>query len=120
MSHYVDGFVLPIGKDQLAAYRELAAVAADIWKEHGALEYRECLGDDLHIPGMVSFHQLAGCGPEETVVFAWAVFASKAARDAANAKIHEDPRLKAACDPTKAPFDCARLAYGGFTTLVQA
>lgn len=120
MSQYIDGFVVPIAKDKVPAYRAIAEQAAAIWKEHGALEYRECVGDDLQIEGTVPFPRMAGCGPDETVIFAWVVFASKEARDDANAKIHVDPRLKDMCYPNNLPFDCTRMAYGGFASLVSA
>ncbi|MBE7499814.1 MAG: DUF1428 domain-containing protein [Verrucomicrobiales bacterium] len=120
MSQYIDGFVLPVPRGKLEEYRQVAERAAALWKEHGALEYRECVGDDLQVEGMVPFPQLAGCRPEETVVFAWVVYASKEARDAANAKIMADPRVKELCDPAGQIFDCTRMAYGGFRSLVQA
>jgi uncharacterized protein YbaA (DUF1428 family) len=118
MSTYIDGFVIPIAKDKIDAYRAIAEKAAVIWKEHGALEYYECLGDDLEVPDMVTFPQLAQCGPDETVVFSWIVYASKEARDAANVKIMADPRLKEMMEQGEPPFDCKRMAYGGFRPLV--
>jgi uncharacterized protein YbaA (DUF1428 family) len=120
MSTYVDGFVLPVPKDNIEKYREIAARASAIWKEHGALEYRECVGDDLETRDMVSFARLANTSPEETVVFAYIVYKSREHRDEVNAKVMADPRLKEICGPEGMPFDCARMAYGGFRTIVEA
>ncbi len=120
MSQYVDGFVLPLPKDRIEDYRKLAEKAAQIWKEHGALEYWECLADDLEAKEMRSFGQLADTGPDETVVFAWVVFASREQRDQANAKIMADPRIKELCDPQNPPFNYQRMAYGGFKVFVHA
>ena len=120
MSKYIDGFVIPIKKANLEAYRVVAEKCAAIWKEHGALEYIEAAGDDMEAKGMTSFPQLAHCAEDETVVFAWVVFASREARDAANAKIHADPRMKEICGSGPAAFDYQRMAYGGFRTIVEA
>ena len=119
MSEYIDGFVIPVPKDKVEEYRRLAEKAARIWKEHGALDYWECIGDDLEAKDMVSFTKLADAKPDETVVFAWAVFESRAHRDEANAKIMADPRLKEMMESTNQPFDCKRMAYGGFKVIVQ-
>lgn len=119
MSRYVDGFVIPIPKNKIDEYRKVAAIAGKIWKEHGALDYWECLGDDLEVKDMVSFPQLAGIGADETVVFSWIVYASREQRDEVNAKIMADPRIKEMCDPDNPPFDCKRMAYGGFRELVH-
>lgn len=120
MNRYIDGFVIPIPKDRIEDYRRLAAQAAAVWKEHGALDYWECVGDDLDTKEMVSFTQLAQAGPDETVIFAWVVFASREHRDQANVKIMADPRLKDMMDPNKPIFDHKRMAYGGFKELVHA
>jgi len=117
MPEYVDGFVLPVPKNKLPAYKKLAQKASKIWREHGALDYRECAGDDLDIKMMVPFPKLAKVKPGETVVFAWITYKSRAHRDAVNAKVMQDPRI-ANMDPKSMPFDCKRMAYGGFTTLV--
>lgn len=114
---YVDGFVLPIKKRNVPAYRRLARKAAKIWREHGALEYHECVGDDMSSP-MVAFPKLVATRPGETVVFSWVVFKSRAHRDRVNAKIMSDPRLAKMVKVM--PFDCTRMAYGGFKTLVKA
>jgi uncharacterized protein YbaA (DUF1428 family) len=118
MPEYVDGFVLPVPKNKLADYKKLAQKASKIWREHGALDYRECAGDDLDIKMMVPFPKLAKVKPGETVVFAWITYKSRAHRDAVNAKVMKDPRI-ANMDPKSMPFDCKRMAYGGFTTLVS-
>lgn len=120
MSRYIDGFVIPIPKNKIDDYRKLAEAAGKIWKEYGALDYWECLGDDLEVKEMVSFPQLANLGADETVVFSWIVYESREQRDQINAKIMADPRIKEMCDPDNPPFDCKRMAYGGFTVLVHA
>jgi len=120
VNRYVDGFVIPLARDRIDDYRRLAEKAAPIWKEHGALDYWECVGDDLDVEGMISFPELAKAGPDETVVFAWVVFESREARDKANEKIMADPRMAELMAPNQHPFDCERMAYGGFKTLVHA
>ncbi len=115
---YVDGFVLPIPKKSLAAYRRLATQAAKVWLKCGALEYRECVGDDLGCKDMVPFPKAAQAKPTEIVIFAWIVFKSKAHRDRVNAKVMKDP-LMTSMDPSKVPFDCQRMVYGGFKTIVD-
>ncbi|MBI2924091.1 MAG: DUF1428 domain-containing protein [Verrucomicrobia bacterium] len=118
--HYVDGFVLPVPKKNLAAYRRLARKASIIWREHGALEYRECAGDDLAVKCGVPFPKQMKVKPGETVVFAWIVYKSRAHRDRVNAKVMKDPRIASMCDPKAMPFDCTRMVYGGFKVLVEA
>ena len=113
---YVDGFVLPVPTKNLAVYRRMARTAGKIWREHGALEYRECVGDDLKIAGVTGFPETIGVKPGETVVFAWIVYKSRAHRDRVNARVMKDPRLKC---PKDMPFDFKRMAYGGFKTLVD-
>ena len=120
MSQYVDGFVLCVPKDKLEEYTRLATKAGEIWKELGALEYRECVGDDMDVKDMVAFPDIAKAGPDEVVIFAWAVFESREHRDATNAKIMADPRLEEMCGATSAIFDCKRMSYGGFRTIVRA
>jgi uncharacterized protein YbaA (DUF1428 family) len=115
---YVDGFVLPVPKKNIAAYRRLARKAAKIWREYGAIDYRECVGDDLAVKMGVPFPKLAKLKPGETVVFAWITYKSKAHRDRVNAKVMKDPRL-ASMDPKSMPFDCERMAWGGFKVLVE-
>ena len=121
---YVDGFVLPVPKSNLEAYKKMATVAAVVWKEHGALDYKECVLEDARIEGMVSFLDLAGVKEDETVVFAYIVYPSREARDEVNAKVMADPRIQASCPERNpdavVPFDWSRMAYGGFQTLVSA
>ncbi|HJX15536.1 MAG TPA: DUF1428 domain-containing protein [Candidatus Deferrimicrobiaceae bacterium] len=116
---YVDGFVLPVPKRNVEAYRRLARKAGRIWREHGALEFRECVGDDLNVKMGVPFHRTIRVKPGETVMFSWIVFKSRAHRDRVNAKVMKDSRL-ANMDPESMPFDCKRMVYGGFRTLVEA
>ncbi len=117
---YVDGYVLPVPKKNLRAYRRLAKNAGKIWREHGALEYRECVGDDLKIKFGVPFPRLVKAKPGETLVFAWIVFKSRTHRDRVNVKVMKDPRIQSMCDPKDMPFDCKRMVYGGFKVLVDA
>lgn|SRR5690606_18744179 len=115
---YADGFVIPIPKKNIAAYRKIASKAGKIWREHGALEYYECIGDDLKVPPQFTgFGKMAGAKKNETVIFAWIVYKSKAHRDRVNAKVMKDPRLAA---PSPMPFDHARMAFGGFNVIVKA
>lgn len=114
---YVDGFVVPVPKRKMQAYRRLAQKAGRIWMDHGALEYVECMGDDLKIPKMVTFPRLAKLKPGETVFFSYIVYKSRAHRDRVNKKVMSDPRLKV--DMAKMPFDMKRMSYGGFKTLVD-
>ena len=117
---YVDGFVLPVPKKNLEAYRRIAQKASRIWREHGALEYRECAGDDLNVKGLVPFPRTVKLKPDEAVVLAWIVFKSRAHRDRVNAKVMKDPRLANMCDPKSMPFEVKRMVYGGFKVLVDA
>jgi uncharacterized protein YbaA (DUF1428 family) len=116
---YVDGYVLPVPKKNLPAYRRMAAKAGKVWREHGALQFRECVGEDLKTKKVKSFPNLVKPKPGETVVFSWIVFKSRAHRDAVNAKVMKDPRL-AKMMAMKAPFDWKRMAYGGFELMVDA
>lgn len=120
MSNYIDGFVLPIPKNKIETYRGIAEKASRIWREHGALEYRECVLEDPVAKDMTSFPQLAAVKPEETVVFAYITYRSREHRDEVNAKVMADPRIHEMCDPNDMPFDCARMACGGFQTIVEA
>jgi uncharacterized protein YbaA (DUF1428 family) len=117
---YVDGFVLPVPKKNLTAYRSMALKASKIWKEHGALEYFECAGDDLQVKFGMPFPKQMKTKAGETVVFAFIVYKSRAHRDKVNAKVMKDPRIANMCDPKKMPFDCARMCYGGFKAIVEA
>jgi uncharacterized protein YbaA (DUF1428 family) len=121
MPKYIDGFVLPIAQDKVEEYRAIASQAAAIWREHGALEYRECVGESLEVQmGTTSFPAIAGTKPGETVIFAYAAFESRAHRDEVNAKIFADPRMNEMCQQAAMPFDPSRMAYGGFQTIVEA
>ena len=119
MSKYIDGFVLPLPKDKIDKYSELATLAASVWKEHGALEYIEAIGDDFNAENMVSFPKLAGAKDSETVVMAYIVYESREHRDAVNAKVMADPRIKGMCESENPVFDYTRMAYGGFRLLVE-
>lgn len=116
---YVDGYVLPLPKKHLIAYKRIAKKAALIWKEHGALDYKECIGEDLKIKGMLSFTKISKAKSGETVVFAYIRFKSRKHRDSVNAKVMKDPRIHAMCDPKNMPFDVKRMAYGGFNVIVD-
>ena len=122
MAGYVDGFVLPMPKKNVEAYRKIAAKAGKVWREHGALDYRECVGDDLNVKGIgVSFPRQIKTKPGETVVFSWILYKSKAHRDAVNKKVMKDPRLAAMMSgEEKMPFDVKRMLYGGFKVIVEA
>ena len=120
MANYVDGYVLPIPTKKLAVYRRIAQAVGKIWREHGALEYRECAGDDLAVKWGVPFPRQMRTKAGETVIFAWIVFKSRAHRDRVNAKVMKDPRLAKLCDPKDMPMDCKRMVYGGFKVLVEA
>jgi uncharacterized protein YbaA (DUF1428 family) len=114
---YVDGFVVPIPKDKVEAYKEMAQRAGAIWKEHGAIAFVECLADDVPYGELTSFPRAVKVEEGETVAFSWIVYASREARDAINAKVMADPRLKA--DMESMPFDGKRMIFGGFEIMVQ-
>lgn len=116
---YVDGFLIPIPKRSIEEYRRIARKAGRIWREYGALEYRECVGDDLKVERVKSFSRSAGAKAGETVVFSWIVYQSRAHRDRVNAKVMADPRLAEMADGKNMPFDVRRMAYGGFKVLVD-
>lgn len=120
MAHYIDGFVLPVERDCLSEYKRLAEAVAKIWKEHGALEYREYVGDDLYLKGTRSFTDLLAAAKDETIVFGWVVFDSREARDLANQKVAADPRMVDLIDSSTSGFDARRMAYGGFQPLVPS
>jgi uncharacterized protein YbaA (DUF1428 family) len=119
MARYVDGYVLPVPKRKLATYRRMARLGAKVWRDHGALEYRECVGDDLKLKWGVSFLKQFKAKPSETIVFSWIVFKSRKDRDRINANVMKDPRL-ANMNPENMPFDMKRMAVGGFKTIVDA
>ena len=116
---YVDGFLLPIPKRQVETYRRLARRAGKVWRDHGALEYRECVGDDLKTTMGLAFPRVAKAKSGETVCFSWIVYKSRAHRDRVNAKVMKDPRM-AKMMKEGMPFDMKRMAYGGFKVLVDA
>ncbi len=123
MTHYIDGFVLPVPRDQLDVYRDVVEKIADIWKEHGALDYSEFVSDDIKLEGTRSFSDFAGAKNDETVVFGWVVFESRGARDLANERVAVDPRMTDLIGPlthsSRPIFDAKRMVYGGFQSLVQ-
>jgi uncharacterized protein YbaA (DUF1428 family) len=119
VARYVDGYVLPVPRKNLSSYRRMAQKAGKVWRDHGALEYRECTGDDLNVKWGVSFPKRFKSKPGETVVFSWIVFKSKADRDRVNAKVIKDPRLAKMMEPKSMPFDMKRMVYGGFKAIVD-
>ena len=119
MAAYVDGFLLPVPKKNLEAYRKLAKLGSKVWRDHGALEYRECVGDDLVIQGNAMFPKILKTKPNETVVFSCIVYKSRAHRDRVNAKVMKDPRIAKMMNMKSMPFDYKRMLYGGFKVLVQ-
>jgi uncharacterized protein YbaA (DUF1428 family) len=116
---YVDGFVVPVPTKNLSAYRGMARTAGKVWREHGALEYRECIADDVKPGKHTSFPQSVKLKPGEIVVFAWIVYKSRAHRDRVNAKAMKDPRLAAMMDPKSPPFDGKRMFWGGFKVMID-
>ena len=116
---YVDGYVLPLPKKYLKAYQRMARQAGKIWKEHGALDYKECVGEDLKSKGLTPFTKAVKAKPGETVVFAYVLFKSRKHRDSVNAKVMRDPRLKDMCPEEGLPFDVKRMVYGGFNVIVD-
>ncbi len=122
MKNYIDGFVLPIPRKDLDAYKKVAEQVAEIWKEYGAIAYFEYVGDDLSLEGTKSFLEVAEVKEDEEVVFGWVVFPSKEVRDLANKKVPEDPRMTALVVPLTHPekliFNASRMIYGGFKSLL--
>ncbi|MGE4047203.1 MAG: DUF1428 domain-containing protein [Acetobacteraceae bacterium] len=114
---YVDGFVVAVPKANLEAYKALARTAGEVWKEHGALAYVECVGDDVPYGEVTSFPRAVQAKDDEIVVFSWIVFESREKRDAVNAKVMADPRLKD--DMANMPFDAKRMIYGGFQAVIE-
>ena len=119
MPRYVDGFVVPVPKKKLADYRRLAAKAGKVWMEHGALEFVECVADDVKPGKTTSFPQSVKLKAGEIVVFSYIVYKSRAQRDRVNKKVMADPRLSDMMDPSTHPFDAKRMIFGGFKVLVQ-
>jgi len=116
---YVDGYVLPVPKKNIEKYRELASKAGAVWREYGALEYRECVAEDVKPGDFTSFPRSVLLEPDETVIFAWIVFKSRAHRDEVNAKVMDDPRVKGMMPDDDPIFDSKRMIFGGFETLVD-
>jgi uncharacterized protein YbaA (DUF1428 family) len=116
---YADGFVVPVPKRNVDAYRRIARKAGKIWREHGALEYRECVADDVKPGKVTSFPQSVKLKRDETVVFSWIVYRSRAHRDRVNAKVMKDPRLAEMMSPKGMPFDSQRMFWGGFKIIVD-
>lgn len=117
---YVDGFVIPIPRSKLPLYKRISRKAGKVWREHGAVEYRECVADDLKVgKGMASFKRNQRLKPGETLLFSWIVYRSRAHRDQVNAKIMKDPRLERMMKPGTMPFDTKRMLYGGFKVIVD-
>ncbi len=117
--NYVDGFVVPVPTRKLAAYRRMAAKAGKIWREHGALEYIECLADDVKPGKVTSFPQSVKLKRGETVVFSWIVYKSRQDRDRVNAKVMKDPRMAPMMDLKSLPFDGKRMFWGGFKVMLE-
>ena len=116
---YVDGFVVPVPKKKLGAYKRMAGVAGKVWREHGALEYAECVADDVKPGKVTSFPQAVKLKPNEVVVFSWVTYKSRAQRDRTMKKVMADPRLRNMMDPKKHPFDGMRMFWGGFKTMIE-
>ena len=116
---YVDGFVLPVPKKKVQAYKRLAQKAGKVWKEYGALEFRECVADDVKMGKLTSFARSVKLKPSETVIFSWIVYKSRAHRDRVNAKVMKDKRI-AGMDMKDMPFDPKRMIYGGFKVMVDS
>jgi uncharacterized protein YbaA (DUF1428 family) len=116
---YIDGFIVPVPKKKIQAYRNMARKAGKIWREHGALEFRECVADDVKVGKRTSFPRSVQLKSGETVMFSYIVFRSRAERDRVNARVMKDKRLANMMDPSAMPFDAKRMIYGGFKTLID-
>jgi uncharacterized protein YbaA (DUF1428 family) len=116
---YVDGFVIPVSRRKMDAYKAMARRAAKVWKEHGALSYHECVADDVKVGKRTSFPRSVKLKPGEVVVFSWIVYKSRAHRDRINAKVMKDPRLADMMDSKTLPFDGTRMIYGGFKPFLE-
>ena len=115
---YVDGFVVPVPKAKLAAYRAMARKAGKVWREHGAIDYHECIADDVTVGKRTSFPRSVKLQAGEVVVFSYIVYKSRRDRDRINKAVMEDPQLKESMDPSKMPFDGKRMFWGGFETVI--
>lgn len=116
---YVDGFIVPVPKKKLKAYRAMAAKAGKIWREYGATAFFECAADDVSKGKLTSFPRSVKLKPSETVIFSFIIYRSRAERDRINAKVMKDPRLAKMMKPNDMPFDAKRMIYGGFKTIVK-
>lgn len=116
---YVDGFLLPLPKDKVDVYRGISEKAGKLWMEHGALAYMENIGDDLTVEGMASFNDYARVKDGEVPVFAFIIYNSREHRDEVNKKVMADPRMSEMCKPEDLPFDCTKMVYGGFKSIVN-
>ena len=116
---YVDGFVLPVPKKKLKAYKAMATKAGKVWREHGALDFKECLADDVKKGKWTSFPRAVKLKPGEAVVFSWILYRNRKHRDSVNKKVMKDPRITAQMDPKKFPFDARRMIWGGFNVMVD-
>ena len=116
---YVDGFLIAVPEDKLPEYRRIARKAGKVWRDHGALEYRECVADDVSAGKVTSFPRAVKAKPGETIIFAWITYKSRAQRDRINAKVMKDPRLADMMSPEANPFDTKRMIYGGFRVIVD-
>jgi uncharacterized protein YbaA (DUF1428 family) len=116
---YVDGFVVPVPKRKLEAYRRMSRKAGRVWREHGALEFRECVADDVKWGKWTSFPQAVKLRPGEAVWFSWIVYKSRRHRDRVNANVMKDKRFASMMDPKAMPFDAKRMIYGGFKVMVN-
>ena len=119
MSKYIDGFVIPVSKRKLEAYRKMSAKAGKVWREYGALDYKECVGDDVNTKFGLPFPKLAKAKSGEVVVFSYILYKSRKHRDQVNAKVMKDPRLADMCGSKDMPFDPKRMSYGGFKVFVS-
>ena len=117
---YVDGFIVPVPKKNLADYRKIARKAGKVWREYGALDYFECVADDVKVGKLTSFPRSVKLKPNETVVFSWITYKSRKHRDKVNANVMKDPRIANMMDPKAMPFDGKRMIYGGFEVFVSA
>lgn len=116
---YVDGFVVPVPKDKIEAYKQMATRCGEIWREHGALQFRECIAEDVKPGKLTSFPQSVDLQDNETVMFSWITYASRQERDIVNEKVMKDPRMAEMMKPENMPFDGKRMIYGGFEMLVD-
>ena len=119
MATYVDGFIMPLPKSNVDQYRAIATTAGELWREHGALEYKECLAEDVKVGELTSFPRSVKLEDDETVIFAWITYESRAHRDEVNANVMDDDRMKALMDPAGDVADMKRMIYGGFEVIVD-